>query len=162
MSRYATRTQVSSERSRAEIERTLQRYGADSFGYGWEGPRAVVGFRLRGRMIRLTVPLPDKHDERFALTPTGRRRRRPEQALVEWELACRQRWRALALIIKAKLEAVECGVTTLEEEFLAYTLLPDGSTVGQVTLARIAKAYETGRMPALLPGLPAGKEVQDG
>jgi hypothetical protein len=37
----------------------------------------------------------------------------------------------LLLIIRAKLEAVESGITTLESEFLANILLPDGGTVGQ-------------------------------
>ena len=31
---YAQQTQVSTDKSRAEIERTLQRYGADQFMYG--------------------------------------------------------------------------------------------------------------------------------
>ena len=33
--------------------------------------------------------------------------------------ACRQRWRALLLVIKAKLEAVTAGISTVETEFLA-------------------------------------------
>ena len=46
---YAEKTNVSTDRSRAEIERTLQRYGADQFMYGWESERAMVGFRMAGR-----------------------------------------------------------------------------------------------------------------
>jgi hypothetical protein len=34
MARYASNTDVPSDRSRAEIERTLVRYGADEFMYG--------------------------------------------------------------------------------------------------------------------------------
>ena len=37
--RYAAQTEVSSDRSRAEIERTLRKYGATAFAYGWEGNR---------------------------------------------------------------------------------------------------------------------------
>ncbi len=44
MTRYADNTGVSVENSRGEIERTLQRYGAESFAYGWEAGRAVVQF----------------------------------------------------------------------------------------------------------------------
>ena len=33
------------------------------------------------------------------------------------------------LVIKAKLEAVEAGVTTFEQEFLANMVLPDKTTV---------------------------------
>ena len=46
-----------------------------------------------------------------------------------WEQACRQHWRALLLIIRAKSAAVESGITTLESEFLANVLLPDGGTI---------------------------------
>ena len=35
MSRYAEQTSVAAERSRAEIEGTLTRYGATAFMYGW-------------------------------------------------------------------------------------------------------------------------------
>jgi hypothetical protein len=52
VTRYASNTAISRSRSIEEIERTLSRYGADSFGYGWEGDRAVVAFRAHGRMIR--------------------------------------------------------------------------------------------------------------
>ena len=48
-----------------------------------------------------------------------------------WVQACQQRWRALLLIIRGKLEAVESAITTLESEFLANVVLPDGGTVGQ-------------------------------
>lgn len=42
---YAAKTGVAPDRSRAEIERTLSRYGASQFYYGWDGDRAVVGIR---------------------------------------------------------------------------------------------------------------------
>lgn len=72
--------------------------------------------------------------------------------LVQWgPNAERQRWRALALVIKAKLEAVEAGITEFEEEFLAHIVLPNGGTVGQFMLPQVATAYETGQMPPLLP-----------
>ena len=60
----------------------------------------------------------------------------------------------MALIIKAKLEATETGITSFEEEFLAYMVLPDNSTVGGVLLPQLERTYETGDMPPLLP---AGK-----
>lgn len=33
---YAAATDVSSDRTRAEIEKTLLRYGAERFSYGWD------------------------------------------------------------------------------------------------------------------------------
>ena len=151
MSRYAENTKVAADKSRAEIERTLTRYGADQFMYGWETDAAMIAFRARGRQIRFFMPLPDKTERRFTHTETKRQRRAPEAAHAQWEQACRQRWRALALCIKAKLEAVEAGITTFEDEFMAHTVLPDGRTVSQALTPQIESAYETGHMPPLLP-----------
>lgn len=149
---YAESTSVSSEKSRAEIERTLRRYGADQFMYGWDADRAIVGFRMCGRQIKFVLPMPDSHDREFWVTATGRRRA-SAAAQKEWEQACRQRWRALSLVIKAKLEAVESGIAVFEDEFMANTVLPNGRTVSQFMLPQIDQAYESGKMPQMLPSL---------
>ena len=91
----------------------------------------------------------------FAVAPATARqesgRRTQAQAEKEYEQAVRQRWRALALAIKAKLEMVESGITTLEQEFLAYIVLPSGQSVGEWLAPQMERADITGRMPALLP-----------
>lgn len=152
---YAEKTSVSAEKSRCEIERTLQRYGADQFMYGWDVDKALVGFRMGGRQIKFLLPMPDKSDHQFTHTPTGKIRKE-NAAFTEWEQACRQKWRALSLVIKAKLEAVEAGIAIFEDEFMANIVLPNGSTVSQFMLPQIAEAYETGQMPNLLPDLSGG------
>lgn len=152
MTRYATATTVPTERTRAEIENTLKRYGATSFAYGWEGNKALIGFQMAGRRVRFILPLPDSTEDRFRLTPTGYLRTKAA-ATKEFEQASRSRWRALALVVKAKLEAVESGITTFEDEFLAHILLPDGRTYGEFAVPQLDAVYETGEMPKLLPGL---------
>jgi hypothetical protein len=62
----------------------------------------------------------------------------------------RRRWRAMLLVIKAKLEIVATGSSSFEREFLADILLPDGSTVGDVAVKQIADSYKTGGMPKSL------------
>ncbi len=156
MTRYAATTDVSSTRSREEIERTLERYGADQFLYGWQDSAAMVGFRMNGRQIRFILAMPGKTERRF--THHSRGKRTPDAALKEWEQAVRQRWRALALVIKAKVEAVESGISIFEDEFLANIVLPTGETAGAWMRPQIAEAYRVGTMPALLPMLPAPKE----
>lgn len=160
--RYAVDTSVAADKSRAEIERTLQRYGARSFVYGWQDENAMVLFQMEGRQIRFILPLPDRQAEEFRLTPSRRYSRSADEAEKAWEQSVRQRWRALLLVIKAKLEAVEAGITSFETEFLPHTILPDGQTVGQWLEPQVRAAYATGKMPASLPGiellaLPAGK-----
>lgn len=151
MGTYASNTDVTSERSRAEIERTLQRYGATSFMYGWEEGRAVLGFVASDRQVRFVLPLPDRGAREFTHTPSRGTRRSASAAAEAYEQAVRQRWRALALVIKAKLEAVEAGIVTFDEEFLAHLVLPTGETVAQATLPAVVQAYATGQTPALLP-----------
>lgn len=158
MTRYAANTEVSSERSKAEIERTLARYGANQFMYGWQTLGAVIGFRIGGRMFRIDIPMPDRNSRAFQVTDTGRARKSQETINAAYEQAIKQRWRAAALYIKATLEAVESGITTLESAFLANTLLPSGETFGSWAAPQIEQVYLTGSMPALLPGLPAPKE----
>ncbi len=149
--RFAQNTLVSVDKSKAEIEAILSRYGADQFISGWDQEAAYIGFRIQKRMIKLSISLPSKNDKAFTMTPTGRHKRHPDDVLKAWEQACRQRWRALALVIKAKLEAVECGITSIEDEFLSHIILPDGRTAGAYLIPEIAKAYESGKMPALIP-----------
>jgi hypothetical protein len=148
MRRYASDTSVSVERSKGEIERLLQRYGADQFMNAWDRDRAVIGFRAQNRMIRFTLPLPKRVE--FITTPSGRTRKNPDAIAKEWEQGCRQRWRALALVIKAKLEAVTAGIAEFESEFLAYVVLPDGKTMGEWARPQIATAYEKKSMPKML------------
>lgn len=153
MTQFAAATSVSASASREEIERTLARYGADQFLYGWQDQAAIVGFRMGGRQVRFILAMPLKGERRF--THHSRGARTAEAAAKEYYQAIRQRWRALSLVIKAKLEAVESGISVFEDEFLANIVLPTGETAGAWMRPQIAEAYRVGTMPALLPMLPA-------
>lgn len=149
MAQYAKNTTVSSELSRLEIERVLIKYGADNFAYATANGQALIVFTMCGKQVKFILPLPKK--EEFCKTPTGRER--SENSRFEaWEQACRQRWRALKLVIQAKLEAVESEISVFEDEFMANIVLPSGQTVGGFMRPQIESAYKTGEMPALLPG----------
>ena len=153
MRRYAQNTTVASDRSRAEIERLLTNYGADQFLYGWQDGAAVIGFRHKGRSIRFH--LPDANKEEFRKT-AGNVTRTDVQLDVVMTKERKRRWRSLALAIKAKLEACATGIATFEDEFLAYTVLPNGQTVGQWAEPQLMAAYEHNKMPVGL--LPAWKD----
>lgn len=149
--KYAADTNVSVERSRSEIEKTLQRYGATGFMYGWNAKGAVIAFQMRNLTVKLFLPLPDPASDEICLTPMGKRRN--DQAIQRaWEQACKQRWRALALCIHAKLEAVETGITSFEEEFMAHFVMPNGEVFGSYALPQIEDASRSGKMPQLLIG----------
>lgn len=147
MATYASQTGVSSEASRAEIERTLRRYKATSFMYGWEETQALVGFVVNDRKIRFLLPMPNPKDRHFTHTPARRTLRSPAEQEKAYEQAVKQRWRALALVIKAKLEAVEAGIVSFDEEFGMHFVLPSGRTVAQEVLPAMVEAYRLGHMP---------------
>lgn len=144
MSKYAVETTVSVEKSRAELETILRRYGAVAFGYMTDDRKAAVQFVANGKSCRFILPVPD-----------GYRYRRVETAARgAWEQACRSRWRSLVLCVKAKLEAVSAGITTFETEFMAHIVLPNGQTIGERFLPEIETALTNGRMPEMRLTLP--------
>jgi len=104
---------------------------------------------MNRKQIKFILPLPDRNSPLITETPTGRERSKKSQDDA-FEQSIRQRWRALALVIKAKLEAVESGIAEFEEEFLAHIVLPNGQTVGEFTIPQIEQAYEQKKMPSML------------
>lgn len=141
---FAEKTTVPSEKSRMEIERLLARHKASQYGtfVDHEARHARVQFRLEDRIVRFVIALPDR--SKFY----GR------SATSQYEQQERQRWRALLLVIKAKLEAVESKIASFEEEFLAHIVMPGGQTVGDLVAPQIATAYATGRGQVLLEAHP--------
>lgn len=130
---YAADTKVPISQTRGEIEKLLKVHGADQFLIGSADGQALLGFRMKGLQIKIVVTMPKGNTSQA-------------------EKEERRRWRALLLIIKAKLEAVASGIAVLEDEFLAHTVMADGQTVGQWAKPQIAAMYKDGKMPPLLPG----------
>ena len=136
--RYAEGTEVPIERSKEELQRLLTKHGASQRGVMEDDAigRALVMFTLEARQYRMDVPLPSPKEH-----PDPRQR----------EQRTKERWRAIVLMVKAKLELCALGVSTIEREFLADLVLPDGQRVHTALMKGIRKAYETGEMPPLLP-----------
>jgi len=146
---YAKATNVSVAKSRSELERTIERYGATKLisGFDSEEGTSFVAFQLGDVQIRMILRLPRL--EEFAKTDSGRRRNKDSVAKAH-EQACRSAWRSFVLVVKAKFEAVETGITTLQEEFLAHVVVPGGKTIGQ-TVIPVLGTYDGRNLPALLP-----------
>ena len=147
MGKYASNTSVSPEKSQAEIQNTLRKYGADRFGTMEEKNKAHVMFSYSGLSIQISITLPERSE--FETTETGRDRTK-SSIEISYNQAIRQRWRALLLAIKAKLEAIECGISTIEEEFMAFIIMPDGMPLSSHILPKLQTMVKTGKMPKLL------------
>ena len=132
---YAEATEVPVSRSKAQLEAMLKQRGAEGFASGWDSAGDTIQFHWRGLIIRFHLPKVDQEPLRH--DAAGRLRKGDLlQRVVEQK--DRSRWRALYLVVKAKLEAVESGIAVFEEEFLAFIVDPQsGRTVGEVVVPRI-------------------------
>jgi hypothetical protein len=152
MTKFASETIVSPERTLAEIQTLIKKYGCDSFGFMQQPTQVGIAFEMRNRRVRFTLPLPNPTDEAFLYTPEKHIKRTTTAAREAYEQGIRSRWRALLLTIKAKLESVESGIETFEEAFMAQIVLPSGQTMSEWAIPQIAAAYQNKDMPPLLPG----------
>lgn len=142
--KFAEGTTVAPEKTRAEIETIVRRYGAKEFASGWNGTTASIQFMAHGRRVRFSLAMPD---DKWARANRPRRSSKALSDLVAEEE--RRRWRCLLLAIKAKLEIVSTGITNFEEEFLSHIVVEDGRTVYEA----IVEAAVNGR-PMLPPVSP--------
>lgn len=155
--RYAADTSVPMDRSISEIRTTIRRYGASEFAHMESGTQAAIHFFMRGRRILFRLAMPDPMSAAFTKTETGRDRS-GSASEATWEQAWRSHWRALALVIKAKLEAVEVGIVVFEDDFLANTVPPSASvTFGDAAREAMRLAHEKHEITPLLPYLGGGK-----
>lgn len=136
---FAKKTEVPMHKTQMEIRVMLTKAGAESYATFEERGSAMVAFRLSGRNIRIKIKLvmPNANE-----TANGAKQR---------EQIDRTAWRALKLVIHAKLESVESKIETLEEAFLAHVVMPSGRTVYEEIREPIAIDYKGGNVP-LLPG----------
>ena len=128
MPKYAQYTKVPVHKSLGDIETFLKRYGANGFMHGYEDDRATISFKWENRVVLIRLNLPESEQE------------------------VRQRYRALLLTVKAKLECIDSGIETFEEAFLAHLVLPDGKTIGERFANEYREMLESGQeLPPLIP-----------
>jgi hypothetical protein len=137
--RYAAGTKVSVESSRAEISGILTKHGVKR--QGWYGDEEIgdeLRFELQGGQYRLTVKKPTLEEVRKLNPNSSYLADRMDD---EW----RRRWRATVLLLKAKLEFIDAGDTSLDQELLAYRVLKDGRTLFEAMEADAVPLLEAGR-----------------
>lgn len=135
--RYATGTAVPVDRTRTEIEHLLDRHGATGFVYGTTNGQAMLAFEMCDRRLRFLVPMPQPNKSRT------------DENKVKAEI--RRRYRALLLVLKAKLEAVSSQIVAFDEEFLAHIVTDGMRTVGDQLLPTLPDVIANGgKMPPLL------------
>lgn len=153
---YAEGTTVTVQKSIAEIDTIVSRNGADQFMIGRDVSKTVIRFRVNGYFVNFDVPMAKADD-------MPRSKHHPRRDADKWaDQESRRRFRSLALVVKAKFEAVAAGFRTFEQEFLSDIVLPDGGTVYQWFRPQLTEAYDSGKMPQNLMALPEPKGQTDG
>ena len=137
---YAEGTKVTVASSRGEITGILAKHGCERMAWGTEPDGDTLQFALGDRWFRFVIKKPTWSDLSSRYVYDRSESQRATAVEAEW----RRRWRAHVLLIKAKLEFIEGGDTTLEREFLPYAVLSTGQTLGEF--------IEGGGVPLLTSG----------
>ena len=150
---YST-TSVPVGRSQEEIRAVLRRHGAESFQFG-EGLRggvrmAGVSFRYEGRDVTMLVPI--KVPTRAEVDRIEVKAKKRRGWLVPEEWAEMRIWRVIAWTLRARMIAVEEGVETFEQAFLAHliyagtgrTIYEELAAEGQINLGHVLPQLGTG------------------
>jgi hypothetical protein len=125
-------------KTRGEIEALLEKHGATKFASMYDDRNAMIGFAMRGRLVKFMLMLPDRMDPEFIKDPRATWRTLPvEQQRKKYDQELRRIWRSLLLVIKAKLESVESEIMTFEQEFMPFIVLANGRTLGETILPQL-------------------------
>jgi hypothetical protein len=152
---YAQGTTVDVSKSRAEIDALLTRHGATQVIIKTEASRGTVAFEIDAHRYRIEMPLPSVEEVQLKASAMRGWEGRDPSYKTRWiaaELAQmhRERWRALLLVMKSKLEIARiCGFSSVEREFLADMVLPNGGTVYGELAESIHRGLSDG-MPKML------------
>lgn len=140
---YAAATRVPEDRSRNEIEQLVRRYGATNFAYANGATGAMVAFETKRRRVRFLLAYPPEM-------------RKPAEHRGRWDAAeamaqeRRRLWRALVLVVKAKLEGVASKVETFDQAFMAHLVMPGGRTLAEHLMPEVERMITSGKMGPLL------------
>lgn len=158
MTRFAAATKVAVEASQAEVARLLKKHGAITVATMQTETGAAIAFQIGIHRVRFELSVPtfvQIYDKACTEAPRGwiggGTEWRKKWCQDQIEQIERQRWRALLLVTKAKLELVADGASTIEREFMADLLLPNGQRVEEWLVPQLEKPSK--KMPPLLTGM---------
>ena len=131
MAKYAKYTDVPVRNSKVHIEKLLVDWGIEEFFFGTSPRGEGIGFKFRDKVYKISVPVPNDGSEQTK----------------------RQMWRILFMSLKMKLEEIDAGLISFDDQFLAQMALPDGSTVSDfMKLPKNLELLQQAKMPLLLTG----------
>jgi hypothetical protein len=164
MASYAEGTRVPIEKTRLDIKSELRKRGAQQimFHDDWDRGFTVIAFALNGSAYLNYLPLPTLDSIPARISGNGHyRSEEARRDLAERESA--RLHRSLFLLIKAKLVAVEDGITTTEQEFfkdlVVWSESGQQTTVYEWYAPQVKHLQSTGLQPPLLPAVAEPKLI---
>lgn len=151
MAKYAATTSVSADASRLDIERLLKGHGITEFAVFSSTQGQIILFQRGSISYKLMMPAVDPDDRELTHDRRGKKR---AQGTVETMMAQehRRRWRALFLVLKAKMVAVQDEIVTFESEFLSYAVTNNGKTIGETLVPQLQSGGSPTLQQLALPG----------
>lgn len=140
---YAKKTTVKSSKSVGDIEKLLMKNKSQRFIHDFNPTNGVVklAFTFEDTAIRMSLKLP-------VTLPKGLNPTKKDENL--YEQSKRTAYRQLLLCIKAKIEAVNCGLETVEQAFLPYIMIGPNEVMGDRVIPQIEKIKKNGDHVLLL------------
>lgn len=132
MAKYAERTDVPVSRSRDQIEALLEKYDADAFVFGRDMAlnKTVLSFRHNKMCYRYVIEIMgDAQEERC-------------------------RWRALYIVIKAMLIAVDSKIMNFETAFMPWILGANGKCLGETVAPQLEQFTARGQVQLMALPVP--------
>jgi hypothetical protein len=111
MAKFAANTSVPVAQTKGDIAAIIGKYNGALLNINETSGRAELMFRSN--------QVPPRHLRVLLHLPTD-----PED-----EQVCRRKWRALLIDIKAKFVAVDDGIETFDQAFMAWIIAADGKTL---------------------------------
>lgn len=125
----------SGDKAMSEIQKTLQRFGCQSFGsmMDFEERKLIIQFRYKDTPITMEASMAGYAAAWLKEHPYSNRMRKTknehEQQAIE--IAGKAVYSILRDWIKGQVTAIECGILSFEGAFLSQILLPSGKTILQ-------------------------------
>lgn len=120
-------TKISAQKTTGEIMSILAKHGASAvrIEYGYGGIILALSFNVKTEKGEIEIRLPVAPDNALAVI----RKSKAPRHLCTREQAEKVAWRIVKDWVEAQMAIIETEMVTMDQVFLPYWVMPDGSTL---------------------------------
>jgi hypothetical protein len=150
MNSYASGTKVSEAKSHFELQQLFKKFGCEGTGYMEHEDETRLMFAKDGVTYKFTLRFPDGESQ---IKVGSNYRPGTHGSKLDYERA--RKMRALVMIVKAQLVAIEEGIATWDDMFIGQTVTDNGQTIAERWGPQVTQKCLEGVYPSVLPGRTA-------